>query len=125
MVKALTSAELFHIHPLPGPVLLSAWYLNELLLYMLPKEDAYPDLFSTYQETLFALHDASGQIAPILRRFEWILLQETGYGLEGNLPTLEQFRVDQGLRQLLRERINELLARPLRTRQVLQELHQL
>jgi len=124
-VKTLTSAELLHIHPLPGPVLLSAWYLNELLLYMLPKEDAYPDLFSTYQETLFALHDASGQIAPILRRFEWILLQETGYGLEGSMPSLTQFAQDGRLRQQLHHRLDELLSRPLRTRQVLRELHQL
>lgn len=124
-IKTLTTAELARIHPLPGGALLSAWYLNELLLLLLPKEDPHPHLFKVYCETLQALTDSPDFLAPILRRFEWILLQETGYGLEGNLPTLEQFRVDQGLRQLLRERINELLARPLRTRQVLQELHQL
>lgn len=124
-IKTLTTAELARIHPLPGAALLSAWYLNELLLLMLPKEDPHPHLFNVYCETLEALTQSPEYLAPILRRFEWILLQETGYALEGDLPSLEQFRVDQNLRQRLRERINELLSRPLRTRQVLQELHSL
>lgn len=124
-LKTLTSAELLQIHPLPGSVHLSAWYLNELLLLMLPKEDAHPNLFTVYQETLFALHEAPEQVAPILRRFEWILLQETGYGLDGELPSLQQFAADGRLRQQLRQRLDELLSRPLRTRQVLHELHQL
>lgn len=124
-IKTLTASELLQIHPLPGSVLLSAWYLNELLLLMLPKEDPYPELFKAYHETLLAMKKAPEQIALILRRFEWLLLQETGYGLEGELPTLEQFRVNGEIRQLLRTRINELIGRPLRTRQVLRELYYL
>lgn len=124
-IKTLTTAELARIHPLPGSALLSAWYVNELLLLMLPKEDPHPQLFAAYSETLEALTRAPAYLAPILRRFEWLLLQETGYGLEGSMPSLEEFRTDPALRQLLRERLNELLSRPLRTRQVLQELHHL
>jgi len=124
-VKTLTSAELLHLHPLPGPALLSAWYLNELLLLMLPKEDPHPQLFSVYQETLSALQQAPNQLAPILRRFEWLLLQETGYGLEGPVPSLSQLRHDTAIREQLRSRIDQLIARPLRTRQILRELLQL
>lgn len=121
-VKTLTAAELVQLHPLPGQAMLSAWYLNELLLLLLPKEDPHPLLFSAYEETLMALCQAPDSIAPILRRFEWVLLQETGYGFEGKQPTLEQFRTDLALRQALRERIDYLIGRPLRTRQVLREL---
>lgn len=124
-VKTLTTAELLQLHPLPGSTMLSAWYLNELLLLLLPKEDPYPKLFATYEETLGALCQAPESIAPILRRFEWILLQETGYGFEGEQPSLEQFQADPSLRQALRERIDHLIGRPLRTRQVLRELFSL
>jgi len=54
-----------------------------------------------------------------------MLLQETGYGFEGEQPSLEQFRTDVSLRQALRERIDHLIGRPLRTRQVLRELFNL
>lgn len=124
-VKTLTTAELLQLHPLPGATMLSAWYLNELLLLLLPKEDPHPLLFATYEETLSALCQAPESIAPILRRFEWMLLQETGYGFEGEQPSLEQFRTDVSLRQALRERIDHLIGRPLRTRQVLRELFNL
>src|SRR5690625_7108362 len=93
--------------------MLSAWYLNELLLMLLPKEDPYPQLFATYEETLGALCQAPESVAPILRRFEWILLQETGYGFDGEQPTLEAFRTDPTLRQALRARIDHLIGRPL------------
>src|SRR5699024_12348333 len=79
----------------------------------------------TYEETLGALCQAPESIAPILRHFEWILLQETGYGFEGEQPSLEEFRTDPSLRQALRERIDHLIGRPLRTRQVLRELFSL
>lgn len=61
-----------------GDALLCAFYLNELLLRLLPREDAHPALFDGYARTLEAL----AQGAPIdeaLRWFEWLLLRETGY----------------------------------------------
>ncbi len=66
--------------PLPPAALLSAYYLNELLLKLLPREDAHPQLFDAYADSLRTL--AAGQApALVLRRFEQILLRELGYAV--------------------------------------------
>ena len=69
---------------LQGEPLMCGFYLNELLLRLLPREDAHEALFDYYQATLKTL--ASGQdLATHLRRFELKLLQEMGYAV----PLLE------------------------------------
>lgn len=66
--------------PLSGPALMSGFYLNELLLRLVPRDDPHPALFLHYQEALRALGGGQPQ-APALRRFEKHLLQELGYAL--------------------------------------------
>jgi DNA repair protein RecO (recombination protein O) len=84
-VKTLAKAEWFGGTPLlKGRCLLLGYYLNELLLKLLPREDPHPALFDTYVEAVAALAHGAGD-APELRRFEKSLLKEIGYGL-----TLEQ-----------------------------------
>lgn len=61
-----------------GTALLCAFYLNELLIRLLPREDAHPLLFDGYAQALAALAEGS-PIDETLRRFEWLLLRETGY----------------------------------------------
>ncbi len=64
---------------LSGDALFSGLYLNELLIRLLPAEDAHPELFQHYAATLLLL--AAGQpLEPLLRAFEWRLLEELGYG---------------------------------------------
>lgn len=64
---------------LSGDALFSGLYLNELLIRLLPVEDAHPALFEHYSATLPLL--AAGQaLEPLLRAFEWRLLEELGYG---------------------------------------------
>jgi DNA repair protein RecO (recombination protein O) len=61
-----------------GDALLCAFYLNELLMKLLPREDPHPGLYEGYVQALLDL----GEGAPLddtLRRFEWVLLRETGY----------------------------------------------
>jgi DNA repair protein RecO (recombination protein O) len=65
---------------LGGRCLLLGYYLNELLLKMLPREDAHANLFDAYAAALQALAAGSDD-APELRRFEKTLLRELGYGL--------------------------------------------
>jgi DNA repair protein RecO (recombination protein O) len=63
---------------LAGSTLICGFYLNELLLRLLPLEDAHPRLFDVYGETLAAL--AGGErVERCLRRFELSLLEELGY----------------------------------------------
>ena len=119
-LKTLVRAEWRGGVPLPqGDALLIAFYLNELLVRLLPREDPHPRLFDGYEATLKALGDVAagaGSVASaaapgavsggvsggvsgvdpgavsvdaadqrvaererILRRFEWLLLQEIGY----------------------------------------------
>ncbi|MDZ4253831.1 MAG: DNA repair protein RecO [Sulfuritalea sp.] len=80
-VKTLARAEWLGGMPLlGGRCLLLGYYLNELLLKMLPREDAHAALFDAYAAALYALA-AGGADAPELRRFEKTLLKELGYGL--------------------------------------------
>jgi len=80
-VKTLAKAEWLGGMPLlGGRCLLLGYYLNELLLKMLPREDAHSALFDAYASALRALA-AGGADAPELRRFEKTLLKELGYGL--------------------------------------------
>ncbi|MGH8250430.1 MAG: DNA repair protein RecO [Steroidobacteraceae bacterium] len=75
----LTGAELGGaIATLPRPQLLSGFYLNELLLRLLPKEDRHERLFDAYAEALSQLAGEAGNRA--LRVFERVLLDELGYG---------------------------------------------
>ncbi len=80
-VKTLAKAEWLGGMPLlGGRCLLLGYYLNELLLKMLPREDAHVALFEAYAAALRALAAGSDD-APELRRFEKTLLKELGYGL--------------------------------------------
>jgi len=63
-----------------GVSLICAFYLNELLLRLLPRDDPHERLFAYYQEALQALATQKNP-SPILRRFEMRLLRELGYAL--------------------------------------------
>lgn len=121
-VKTLTRAEMAGVRPLAGSALMSAWYMNELLLRLLPREDAHPVLFDAYDAALAQLAGGS-RAAGALRRFEWVLLRETGYGVDEAEPDFDDPAVEPELRRALRERLEANLAgRPLATRRVLMDL---
>lgn len=74
---------------LTGSALYSGFYLNELLVRLLPVEDACPELFEHYRLTVQAL--ASGNaLEPVLRGFEWCLLNSLGYGFALNFDQAGQ-----------------------------------
>lgn len=66
---------------LQGDGLLSAFYLNELLTRLLPRDDPQPSLFWRYAEALAELESGAAP-AWTLRRFERDLLAGIGYALE-------------------------------------------
>ncbi|MDR2364873.1 MAG: DNA repair protein RecO [Zoogloeaceae bacterium] len=68
---------------LSGQPLFCGYYLNELLLRLLPREDAHPWLFEHYRRILRHLGQATRQemAESGLRSFERALLSELGYGL--------------------------------------------
>ncbi len=80
-VRTLHRAEWLGGHPLlKGEALLCGFYLNELLLKMLPREDAHEALFDAYAAAIARLA-RDEQTAPVLRAFERQLLKELGYAL--------------------------------------------
>jgi len=83
-LKTLVKAEWRGGLPLiGGSALLCGFYLNELLLKLLAREDAHPRLFDDYAEALAALaaDGSAAAQAMVLRRFEVRLLAELGYAL--------------------------------------------
>jgi DNA repair protein RecO (recombination protein O) len=85
--------------PLAGQSLMSAFYLNELLLKLTTRDDPHEGLFAAYDQAIAELRAVSragntgdrpqsvenrglSPIEPVLRRFELRLLQELGYALE-------------------------------------------
>ena len=79
-VQTLIKAEWQGGQPLlTGKALFCGYYLNELLMHLLPREDAHGRLFAVYAETLRRF--AGGAQESDLRRFERTLLRELGYGL--------------------------------------------
>lgn len=83
--------------PLRGQALICAFYLNELLLRLLPRNDPHEALYDAYAAALHGLARAS-QFSTILRQFEKRLLGELGYAMVllreagGDLPVQAERR---------------------------------
>ena len=72
------------LQPLAGRALMCGFYLNELVLRLLPRDDPHEALFDVYGEALAGLSAGAAQ-ASVLRSFEKRLLAELGYA-----PLLER-----------------------------------
>ena len=83
-LKTIISLEQWqHSTPLQGVSLYCGFYINELLLKLLPKEEPHLKLFSSYMITIKKLalnHPSVNEIH--LRHFEFTLLDELGYGID-------------------------------------------
>jgi DNA repair protein RecO (recombination protein O) len=82
---------------LTGAALFTGFYLNELLMRLLARADAHPQLFDAYARTLPELgrHDEA-RVQSALRAFELTLLHEMGVLPELHLVTATQSDVDPG-----------------------------
>ena len=124
-VKTITRAELAGLTILAPRYMMSAWYMNELLLRCLAKEDPHPYLYDEYHLALRLLTQGMDERA-VLRRFEWFLLKEIGYGFDQEIPDFNDLSQETALRKMLRERLDSLLEqRELSTRKVVQSLRQM
>ena len=90
-IHTLKGAEWVGGHIMPtGDALLSGYYLNELLLRLVAREDAHPTLFDAYAGAVRVLASEHGEaLQPLLRAFEWVLLFEVGL-----LPALDHETVN-------------------------------
>jgi DNA repair protein RecO (recombination protein O) len=80
-LRTLHAAERLAGHAqLSGLGLMCGFYLNELMLKLLAREDPHEELYRAYEEALTAFR-GSDPPAWALRRFEKKLLRELGYGM--------------------------------------------
>lgn len=86
-VRTLVAAEwIGGLLPLEKSALLCGFYLNELLVKLLARDDPHPALFDHYVATLNQLaHDEPVPI--VLRKFERALLRETGVASDFTICT--------------------------------------
>lgn len=87
---------------LQGNALFCAMYLNELLVRLLPLNDPQPVLFEHYQLTVQGLANAL-PVEPLLRTFEWRVLEQLGYGFSFELDNAGQALQAQMLYRLVPE----------------------
>ena len=85
-IRTLKGAEWMGGHVMPtGDALLSGYYLNELLLRLLARDDPHPRLFEVYAAVVQVLASEHGEaLQSALRTFELLLLREIGL-----LPALD------------------------------------
>lgn len=79
VVCSIDTADI-RVPRLAGRSLMSAMYMNELLVYLLHRNDVHEAVFDLYHESLYALQTPS-RIEAVLRIFEKNLLLELGFGL--------------------------------------------
>jgi DNA repair protein RecO (recombination protein O) len=109
----LRSAEALDAAPkLVGEATLAAFYINELVLRLAPRQDPAPQLFEAYGAARMRLGDGTS-LAWTLRRFERDLLEALGFGLtfdmDGDGAAIDpaaRYRLDpeHGPRRLLSDR---------------------
>jgi DNA repair protein RecO (recombination protein O) len=81
--------------PIEKTALLCGFYLNELLVKLLARDDPHPALFDHYVATLNELaHNEPAQI--VLRKFERALLKETGVAADLGRDTRSRAAVEPG-----------------------------
>ena len=91
-IRTLRSSEWMGGHVMPtGEALMAGYYLNELLMRLLARDDPHPALFDAYALTVHIIaqefrKEAAGEkvLEVALRAFELMLLREIGF-----LPTLQ------------------------------------
>lgn len=88
-LKTLKTVEHAEIYPqLSGAALMSAFYMNELLLKLAQREDAHEALYDAYEDAIVTLTSNRAHAEPVtgiataLRKFEMCLLSELGYALQ-------------------------------------------
>ena len=93
-LRTLTTAEwIGGMIPLENSALLYGFYLNELLLKLLAREDPHHTLFDHYVKALTRLA-TSESAQTVLRIFELALLKETGVAADLSIDTTTRQRVE-------------------------------
>lgn len=95
-IRTLKSAEWQGGYTMPmGDALMSGYYVNELLLNLLARDDPHPRLFDHYAQTVHLVASEHGALLQAaLRSFELLLLCEVGLLPQLNVQTLTYAALD-------------------------------
>jgi DNA repair protein RecO (recombination protein O) len=102
-IRTLRSSEWMGGHVMPtGEALMAGYYLNELLIRLLARDDPHPALFDAYALTvhIIAQEDRSSEslqtLEVALRAFELMLLREIGFlpSLKSQTANLEDLQTE-------------------------------
>lgn len=102
-VKALKSAEWVGGYAMPsGNALLTGFYLNELMMRLLLRDDPQGQVYDLYAQTISVVAQNNGLMTAALRAFELLLLQNMGW-----LPDLSAVtQTQQGLQEGIAYNLN-------------------
>ena len=102
-IRSLKSAEWQGGHVMPtGDALLSGYYLNELLLTLLARDDPHPHLFEIYSRVVQVIASEHGEVLQAaLRTWELLLLREIGLLPQLDRQTLTLSPLDDATRYTL------------------------
>lgn len=102
-IRTLRSAEWVGGYPMPtGMALMAGFYLNELLMRLLAREDAYQALFDAYAQCVEILATQAPEVVELaLRAFELALLKEVGLLPCLDVETMHQAPVQSQLHYML------------------------
>jgi DNA repair protein RecO (recombination protein O) len=102
-IRTLKSAEWQGGHVMPsGDALLSGYYLNELLLTLLARDDPHTRLFDVYDRVVQVIASEHGEVLQTaLRTFELLLLREVGFLPRLDVQTLTLRSLEPACRYLL------------------------
>lgn len=74
--------------------LYAGFYLNELVIRLLPEFDAHEEMYTLYQQTLVRLEQKL-ELEPVLRYFELQLLAGLGYGINFEFDSNTHMAIDE------------------------------
>lgn len=102
-IRTLKGAEWMGGHVMPtGDALMSGYYLNELLLNLLARDDPHPRLFDVYASVVQIIASRHlGVLQSALRTFELLLLREIGLLPLLDAPTMTLGTLDAEVRYTL------------------------
>lgn len=102
-IRTLKEAEWVGGHVMPtGDALLSGYYLNELIIRLLARDDTNVPVFDAYASAVQVLASEHGEaLEPALRAFELVLLREVGLLPALDAQTFTMAPLDEGERYSL------------------------
>ncbi len=102
-IRTLKSAEWQGGHVMPtGDALLSGYYLNELLMTLLARDDPHAALFDIYSRVVQIIASEHGEVLQAaLRTYELLLLRETGFLPQLDMQTMTLSALDSDTRYTL------------------------